>query len=216
MPTFRHKETGKKIFFIHIPRTAGRFVERNLETYGWVWDDQVDVDRKYKSVDGVEVAHFHKEYYEKYLDVEDIPHFTIVRNPINRFISASIYLRELYGHDIQELMEDPMYFFSMIENYPSTESVNWYRPQVDFLSEKTHVWKFEDGIGDEFSKWLSDIAGVEIKMDPEVKYKNSDESHKLDKTPALVNNIRELCRKDIEQLYPELATPLQEGAETKT
>ena len=27
MPTFVHKETGKKVFFAHIPRTAGRFVE---------------------------------------------------------------------------------------------------------------------------------------------------------------------------------------------
>ena len=30
MPTFVHKDTGKKVFFAHIPRTAGRFVEANL------------------------------------------------------------------------------------------------------------------------------------------------------------------------------------------
>ena len=39
MPTFVHKETGKKIFFAHIPRTAGRFVEANLLANGFDWGD---------------------------------------------------------------------------------------------------------------------------------------------------------------------------------
>lgn len=217
MSIFKHLETGKRFLFIHIPRTGGRFVETNLEEQGWIWDDNVDVDRKYKSIGGVEVAHFHKEYYEKYLDVQNIPHVCIIRNPIERFISASIYLKHLYGDDIQELMEEPMYFFSMLENYPCTESVNWYRSQLDFLSDKTHVWRFEDGLGENFSSWLSNIVGVDIKMNPLVKYSKQDyESNKLDKTPALLDNIRTLYRKEIVQLYPELATPFQERTETKT
>ena len=209
MSTYKHVETGKRFFFIHIPRTGGRFVESNLDAQGWVWDDQVGVDRQYKSVDGIEVAHFHKEYYEKYLDVENIPHICIIRNPVDRFISASIYLKHLYGDDIQELMEDPMYFFSMLENYPCTESVNWYRSQIDFLSDKTHVWKFEDGLGENFSNWLSDIVGVRVTMDQKIKYSKQDyESNKLDKTPALIDNIKSLYRKEIGQLYPELAASL--------
>lgn len=205
MSIFKHLETGKRFLFIHIPRTGGRFVETNLEEQGWVWDDDVDVDRKYKSVDGVEVAHFHKEYYEKYLDVKNIPHVCIIRNPIERFISASIYLKHLYGDDIQELMEDPMYFFSMIENYPCTESVNWYRSQLDFLSDKTHVWRFENKLEENFSFWLSNIVGVSVKMNQTVKYSKQDyESNKLNKTPSLLDNIRTLYCNEIGKLYPEL------------
>jgi len=37
------------------------------------------------------------------------------------------------------------------------------------------------------------------------------QKRKLDKTAKLVNNIKALYRKDIEQLYPELATPFEEG-----
>ena len=32
-----HKDTGKKVFFAHIPRTAGRFVEANLSLNGFEW-----------------------------------------------------------------------------------------------------------------------------------------------------------------------------------
>ena len=38
-----------------------------------------------------------------------------------------------------------------------------------------------------------------------------DEDVKLDRSVKLVNNITALYRKDIEQLYPELATPFEEG-----
>ena len=39
----------------------------------------------------------------------------------------------MYGDDIQEAMEDPVMFHSMLENFPLTQAVNWFRPQVDFL-----------------------------------------------------------------------------------
>ena len=38
MPTFKHS-SGKRIFFAHIPRTAGRFVEANLSKNDFKWDD---------------------------------------------------------------------------------------------------------------------------------------------------------------------------------
>ena len=107
MATFKHIPTGKRFLFVHIPRTAGRFFEQNLmKGNDFVWDDDVEIDRQYKSIDGVELAHFHREYYDK----------------------------------------------------------------------ETHA------------------------------------KNKLDKTAKLVNNIIGLYRNtDIEQLYPELATPLEEG-----
>jgi len=209
MATFKHVESGKRFLFVHIPRTAGRFVEWNLEAQGWVWDDKNVIDKMYKSVEGIELAHFHREFYEKYLDVKDIPHVSIVRNPIDRFISASIWLTRLYGDDIQESMEDPMMFSSMIYNFPASESLNWYRPQVDFLSDKTHVWKFEDGIGDEFSSWISGIVGVDIKMDKDLKYlkhprmrEDSVES-RLKKTDALIHNLSIFYRKDFSKFYQD-------------
>ena len=127
-------------------------------------------------------------------------------------MSCSIFLTRMYGDDIQEMMEDPMMFSSMLENFPLTQAVNWFRPQMDFITDDTNIWKFEDGFGSDFDEWLSEILGVEYKT-KDVPYNelSTNETKKLEKTAKLVNNITGLYRKDIEQLYPELATPFEEG-----
>ena len=61
-------------------------------------------------------------------------------------------------------------------------------------------------MGDNFVKWISDIIGVDLKFDEDIEYpKSKDEGNKLDKTPKIIDNLRQLYRKDIEQFYPELA-----------
>ena len=204
MPTFVHKETGKKVFFAHIPRTAGRFVEANLLANGFDWgDSHLDTGLGVMSVvNGVEIAHYHREYYQQYLDVKNIPHFSIVRSPITRFISGSVYLKRTYGDDIQSVMEDPIMFASMIQNLPFKEAWNWYRPQVDFLTNNTQVWKFEDKIDEDFVSWLSGIIGVDLKFNKNIEYpKSHDEGNKLKMSPALEVNIRSAYKRDFEVLY---------------
>ena len=158
---------------------------------------------------GEEIAHWHKDLYEKHLNVKDIPNFSIVRNPVDRFISGSIYLKRLYGNDSQEQFEDPHLFFSMIANIPLVDpsfSANWFRSQVDFMNDKTKIWKYEDGMGENFVNWLGDLIGVDLKFDEDIDYpKSKDEGNKLDKTPQIIDNVKQLYRKDIEQFYPELA-----------
>jgi hypothetical protein len=199
MPTYN---CGKRFLFVHIPRTAGRFLEENFKKNGF----ELEHDYIWNSVDGIELAHFHRELYEKHLDVEGIPHIAIIRNPINRFFSASSWLKRMYGEDIQEAMEDPIMFSMMLNNFPLTEAVNWYRPQVDFISDKTYLWRFEDGFKEEFSEWVSNILGVSFRTyDVPYEKLSYDESNRLDRTDKLIDNIKFLYRKDIEQLYPELA-----------
>ena len=96
MPTFVHKDTGKKVFFAHIPRTAGRFVEANLLANGFEWgESHLDTGLGVMSVvNGVEIAHYHRKSLSKVFEcTEGIPHFSIVRSPITRFISGSVYLK---------------------------------------------------------------------------------------------------------------------------
>ena len=226
MPTYRQTvksfpDPTKRFLFVHIPRTAGRFLEENFLDNGFEPEQKI-----WDTLDGIEIAHFDRSLYEKHFDIKDIPHFTIVRNPIDRFFGCSIFLKRMYGDDIQEMMEDEMMFYQMLENFPLTQAVNWFRPQVDFLTSETNIWKFEDGFGEDFSEWLSGLLGVKFvvnEINPDnvkninrqklnLEYLESDhQKRKLDKTAKLVNNITALYRKDIEQLYPELATPLEEG-----
>ncbi len=204
MPTYKHKHTGKRFLFIHIPRTAGRFLTENFKLNGFELEDTFIWD----SVDGIEPAHFHRELYQKYLNVDGIEHISIVRNPVDRFISTSIFLTRMYGNDIQEIMEDPMMFSSMIQNFPLSEGANWFRPQMDFISDETHLWKLEDGFGKDFEEWLGEVLEMEFEI-ADVPYKKlgTDEDNKLKKSARLIDNITLLYQRDYEHLYPELATP---------
>ena len=87
-----------------------------------------------------------------------------MRNPIDRFISSSIYLKRIYGNDIQATMEDTFMFSEMLRNFPSLfpESANWFRQQVDVMTNNTHIWKFEDGLGKEYVNWLNGILDMDF------------------------------------------------------
>ena len=132
----------------------------------------------------------------------------VIRNPINRFISASTYLFTFYGKEIQQKMEDYDEFVSIIGNFYKNfdvEIMSWWRPQIEFLNDDTHIWKFEKGLDDDFGDWFSEKVGVDFKIDPTVNYAQNDyEDFKLDKTDKLIQNIKKFCSEDIEQLYPEL------------
>tara|TARA_Y100001970_G_scaffold283636_1_gene399344 strand:- start:567 stop:1193 length:627 start_codon:yes stop_codon:yes gene_type:complete len=207
MPTFKHS-SGKRVFFAHIPRTAGRFVEANLSQNDFKWNDaHLDNGKGIMSiVNGFEVAHYHRDHYMKYLDVKDIPHFSIVRNPIDRFISASIYIKRFCGDKAQEGVEDKNSFLYVLKSIPYRQSLNWFRPQIDFLRSDTHIWKFEDGFGEDFVSWLSGIVGIDLEFTDDVEYAVApDEGNKLEKTPQLIDTLIHFYKQDIEQFYPELA-----------
>ena len=207
MPTFKHS-SGKRAFFAHIPRTAGRFIEANLSQNNFKWDDAyLDNGKGIMSiVNGYEIAHYHRDHYMKYLDVKDIPHFSIVRNPIDRFISASIYIKRFCGDKAQQGVEDKNSFLYVLKSIPHRQSINWYRPQIDFLRSDTHIWKFEDGFGEDFVSWLSGIVGIDLEFTDDVEYAVApDEGNKLEKTPQLIDTLTHFYKQDIEQFYPELA-----------
>ena len=62
---------------------------------------------------------------------------------------------------------------------------------------------------------MAEVLETPIHIDAFAEYVTDvDEGvNKLDKTSRLLDNVRRFCCKDIEQLYPELATPFEEGAE---
>ena len=212
MATFLHKPTGKRFLFIHIPRTGGRFIEVNLEKNGWEVEpiDQYGIPHyQHSFIEDCEIAHFHRDLYEKYCDIEGIEQIAVVRNPVDKFFSASTYLITVYGKEIQEKLEDYDEMVSIIENFPMSETLSWWRPQVDFITDTTHIWKFEDGLGTDFGDWVSDKLGVPFEIDKYANYAMNryEGSFKLDRTPKLIDNITKFWREDIEQFYPELATP---------
>ena len=211
MTTYKHTlGTGKRFHRIHIPRTAGRFFHENIQLNKF----REEQESTYVFEEGHEVAHFHREMYKKYLDVEGIPSIAIIRHPIDRFISSSMFLKCFHKNfldgqsNLQEQMESDE-FFDILDNlhHYNTEIINWFRPQVDFLDRDTHVWKLEWGLDTKFGEWIADI--LELPMFPirKVSYVKTEfipEDDKLEPTPKLIDNIRKYyADSDFKFLYPE-------------
>ena len=210
MATYKHS-SGKRFLFVHIPRTGGRFIEVNLEKNGWEVEpiDQYGIPHyQHSFIEDCEIAHFHRDLYEKYCDIEGIEQIAVVRNPVDKFFSASTYLITVYGKEVQEKLEDYDEMVSIIKNFPMSETLSWWSPQVDFVTDTTHIWKFEDGLGTDFGDWLGEKLGVPFEIDKYANYAMNryEGSFKLDRTPKLIDNICKFWREDIEQFYPELAT----------
>ena len=77
--------------------------------------------------------------------------------------------------------------------------VNWIRPQYEFINNECKIWKFENGFGNNFLKWIKDEFDIFIE-DKNVFYKkfNYDDHPKLKITETLINIANKLYRKDFE------------------
>ena len=83
---------------------------------------------------------------------------------------------------------------------------NWFLPQHQFLSPKTHYWKYEWGFGKKFRGWVYDKTGIEIKLQ-EVNYASICPTEVKTQKTSLYNlsrrskkNIKEFYKKDYHEL----------------
>jgi hypothetical protein len=200
MPIIHHKETGNKFFFIHIPRTAGRFLVENLGSHGCeivhpFIDSPLSLTSPYvkQTIEGIEMLHAHRSIYNKWNKVKDISHFTIVRNPIDRFFSArarpDLNLSLSYVEDWNNFNKE----------FSKKHYRNWFRPQHEFVSSETKIWKYENGFGKDFCSWISDIVSFLFTIKSS-HYQKIETKAKFKKTKALIDNIKKFYRKDFQLL----------------
>jgi len=160
----------KKIFHVHIPRNAGRyvrqiFIENSFDYY----------HGEYKLlVYGIETPHLHYPLYLNLELVEESEHFVVVRNPFDRFKSSmQIIIRARhYPEEIYEKIQDKDWLFNFLdmEKMVGSYKTNFYRDQKDFISEKTKIWKLENGLNLEFVQWLNNNLNLSLKISNEIKY----------------------------------------------
>ena len=199
MPLFKKRD--KEVFFIHIPRSSGRYIislfEKNgYEIFFWNYDEKIG---------GIEIPHLHYPHYNTYLNVEDKNHFTIVRNPYSKFCSAMNVIHHAHKIPVEEYykLRDSEYLTSVLNNSRHNISYhnNWYRPQHEFVSEKTHVWKYEDGVESNFIEWLNDIFDLDLKNSDDIEYEfegGEKREYIIGDDKEIEFNIREYYSKDYE------------------
>jgi len=187
-------KNDKKIYHIHIPRTGGRYIRELFvkNSFDFYYSDF------YYSYKGVEIPHLH---YPLYLDlefVEESEHFTLVRNPFEKFKSVmqtTIRVRG-YSEEIYNLIKDKDWLFNFLDMERDGNSyiTNYFRKQSDFVSEKTKIWKLEDNLDQNFVDWLNKNLNIELKNFDDIVY------HKAE--PELIPIKQEVCS-SIKELIKE-------------
>jgi len=140
------------LLFIHIPKTGGRFIYHLFKNSGHLCYN----DSFKKEYDNVEVAHLNSLQTNNYYPSSTMfKKFTVVRDPINKFVST---LRNtLHANDIliNNMFESESNFFNIVNNLRRTKTNNWFEPQVNFIEYNTKVWKFEKGLDKDFFEWIN-------------------------------------------------------------
>ena len=203
MPIFRKEKN--ELYYVHIPRTSGRYIKELFlfNDYEVEFDDTFDTYR----VNDIVPAHLHYPFYNYYLSADNFPNFTIIRNPIDKIWSALdiSYKRHKKENFLKDL-ENKSFFFDYIDYERSHESYhnNWFMPQINFVSHKTYIYKFENGINQNFISWINKRIGLNLKLLEEKRYSRMREEilykEKNQITRKIKNNIKEYYIEDFRKL----------------
>jgi hypothetical protein len=206
VPIFHHAKTHGRFFFIHIPRTAGRFLVESFVRNDYGIEHHLTKERiKEKEIsnylwtptEGVEISHTHYSLYSKWKSIKDLPSIAVVRNPIDRFFSASGRISPRLQSSLENWIPYESFFSKRKDPEALPNRINWWRPQHEFISPHTKIWKYEDGFGKNFCDWINNILPVAISIKiQDYNQGNYDQSPGLIKTKSLINNIKKFYRKD--------------------
>tara|TARA_R110002110_G_scaffold369601_2_gene579619 strand:- start:24 stop:647 length:624 start_codon:yes stop_codon:yes gene_type:complete len=201
---FHHNKTGKKFFFIHIPRTAGRYLLTNFLRNDCSVEHHLTKERVkdipnyfWTTIEGVEIPHLHYSLYSKWKSITGLSSIAVVRNPIDRFFSASSLCSKIAN---QSSFEDWTTCKNLLSTNRPINTFNWWRPQHEFVSPHTKIWKYEDGFGEKFCDWINNILPVNFSIKTHVYGKGEyDQAPGLIKTKALTDNIKKFYHQDFDK-----------------
>lgn len=153
-----YKKSNRLIHFVHIPKTGGTSIRKLLDKNQW---ENVTPEihpslshEIYSFPQHKTSSHQHRNLWNHW-SVEIDEQFTIVRNPYTRCISQ--LLSNLSQLDIDPAQFENYYltkFFKLIveQNLLSSNGIgdfdNHFRPQTDFIGDKTKIFKYEIELDD--------------------------------------------------------------------
>lgn len=103
-----------KYLFIHIPKTGGSCLKKNLSI------DERFIDTKHKIISRLHTEFKLDEYFK----------FAFVRNPWDRFVSAYFYLKQIQSNPNHKWMHD----------YPRSKEINTLYPDFDDFV-RSDLWR---------------------------------------------------------------------------
>ncbi len=161
MPIF---ETPKgKVLFIHIPKTGGSTISRELARHHQVTMNTNSVWPGYDSTP----QHLHAGPLTELFQPAAFAYvFTVVRHPVDRIRSEYNWNQRMRSIKI------PFWLWlrtklMQVRNSPYLDD-NHLRPQEEFLCLDTDVFRLEDGL-DKVFRHLSQVTGADYAENPEAR-----------------------------------------------
>lgn len=159
----------KNIYFVHIPRTGGRYVSRLLKENNYTIT--LGFNTYFK---GKEVPHLSYPDYEIYLNFMSCNKFTIIRNPLDKFISAVSNDVCMNEKTLEKILLNQESLNNYLNNMIFNDNSNWYTPQINFLNKELKIYRFENSLGPVFNKWLEDNLNLKITNEYHDSYDYSE------------------------------------------
>jgi hypothetical protein len=163
------KQGENSCYFIHIPRTAGRYVSSLFESNNVeCFHHKIDQE----NIGGIDITHLHYPLYNYFLNVKNIPHIAVVRDPFDKFNSCIRNMNSIHKTDYNGIMKtwDEFYEFVNVEIKIQSFHNNWFLPQNKFISNKTFIWKYESGFNQNFVDWIFDKTSIKINLHDNIRY----------------------------------------------
>lgn len=140
MPLYRNE--ANVVFFVHIPKTGGASIEKALRMTGAAEALKFKKKRAYSKAT---LQHMHAAVYLDAVDAKFADYsFTVIRNPFDRFASE-FKMKVTDAGLTDDINEWAVTNFARFAEYAFTRD-NHIRPQVEFVSERLEVFRFENGL----------------------------------------------------------------------
>lgn len=188
------------MYHTHIPRTGGRYIaelfrQNNFQIFHTGFEHHVR---------GIEIPHLHYPLYNFLECAEDSKKMVIVRNPYDKFVSQikAHYIVKPLPVEFFDLIKDKDWLFSFLDFERDVDSyaTNWYRPQNEFIEDESLIYKFEDGLNENFVNWLKTNFNIDFKYIDNAKYDLTKEENIARNFNIVIDPS---VRKYIEEYYEE-------------
>jgi len=196
MPLYTDASGHQSFYFIHIPRTGGRFFHTLMELNN-MSVKYADFNQTYLQR---EVPHLEYPLYNDLDGVLGVKKFAIVRNPIDKFKSSIKGFLDHYHLKIdffdRNLTEENLNTF--VNHQVKTCKNPFMLEQHKFMDNNTLIWKFENGFGYDFIEWFNLNFDLNIEMKQDINY------HKFpfdDITPKISDTVVSFVKKYYEKDY---------------
>tara|TARA_R100001509_G_C4808637_1_gene195652 strand:- start:122 stop:754 length:633 start_codon:yes stop_codon:yes gene_type:complete len=152
-----------RVYFIHIPRTGGRYLRELLSNN---YNTKYEYTYTIRNRQHLTHAHWHYPLYlkrQKEMN-KGSKFFAVIRDPFEKMMSQlKVQIRR--DNNIINKLNNRDYFFDYVEEHRNIYSFpnNWYRPQIDFISQETFLWHFSLGFENQFFSWLEKSLKLKIK-----------------------------------------------------